>query len=154
MEEDHQADRVTCSARGEVHVFGQVESAKPHIIGCGEIVDVRLCSSSSDSEHNEPRREAGIVCLLKTVKIPARHRKMVRTNIEGGVSDGLLMFTPETQNGTFQLADAVLDDGCGACQTLIVCRANDPESGHTPWDCDHCRRDSVTRIAGDTQKEC
>ena len=76
MEEDHQADRVTCSAGGEVHVVGQVESAKPHIIGCGVIVDVRPCSSSSDSEHNEPRREAGVVRLLKTVKIPARHRKM------------------------------------------------------------------------------
>ena len=67
------------------------------------------------------RREVGVVRLLKTVKIPARHRKMVRTKIEGGVSDGLLMFTPKTQNGTFQLADAVLDGGCGACQTLIVC---------------------------------
>ena len=61
----------------------------------------------------------------KTVKIPARHRKMVRTKIEGGVSDGLLMFTPETQNGTFQLADAVLDGGCGACQTLIVCNTGE-----------------------------
>ena len=63
--EDHLADRVTCSAEGEVHVVGQVESEKPHIIGCGEIVDVRPCSSSSDSEHNEPRREAGVVCLLR-----------------------------------------------------------------------------------------
>ena len=46
MEEDHQADRVTCSAGVDVHVVDQVESAKPHIVGCGEIADVRPCSSS------------------------------------------------------------------------------------------------------------
>ena len=51
MEEDHQADRVTCSAGGEVHVVGQVESAKPHIIGCDEIVDVlRTVSTMSQGE--------------------------------------------------------------------------------------------------------
>ena len=78
-----------------------------------------------DSEPNKPRREAGVVHLLKTVKIPAHHRKMVRTKIEGGVSDGLLMFTLEIQNGTFQLADAVLDGGCRGCQTLIVCNTGE-----------------------------
>ena len=35
------------------------------------------------------------------------------------------MFTPETQNGTFQLADAVLDGGYRACQTLIVCNTGE-----------------------------
>ena len=62
--------------------------------------------------------QVGVVRLLQAVKVPAHYQKLVRTKIDGSM-DGKRC-EPDAEGGVLQVADAVLDGKCGACQTLIV----------------------------------
>ena len=63
----------------------------------------------------------GVVQLLTATRVPARHRKVIRTRIRGGeMESALLLFTPDLNGNGLSLMEAVIESRNGPGVTLLI----------------------------------
>ena len=61
-----------------------------------------------------------MVRLLRTVKIPCGHQKVVQTSISGGLESSLLLFSPSVEQPYLLLPDAAIVGADGSCANLVI----------------------------------
>ena len=79
-------------------------------------------AGNADSEPGQQPQDGptGVVRLLRTVKIPCGHQKVVQTGISGGLESSLLLFSPSVEQPSLLLPDAAIVGADGSCANLVI----------------------------------